>query len=90
MENRKELDKEKILEWLNHVKDGSLTPEDILSNFNDVFERLQHEVIQRREQVLDVLQWTDIILKHSDYNGITLRPKLLRSMICDINNRMTD
>lgn len=90
MENSKELDTEKILEWLNHVKDGTLTPEDILPNFKDVYDRLQHEVCQRREQILDINQWTGIIMNHSDYNGITLRPKVLRSMIGDINNRTTD
>ncbi|MEK6881464.1 MAG: hypothetical protein AABY22_17710, partial [Nanoarchaeota archaeon] len=46
---------------------------------------LDREVKSRREQIADINQWSHILLMSSD-----LRPRVMKSMFMDINNRTTD
>jgi hypothetical protein len=46
----------------------------------------EREVIMRREQITDINQWTEILIKYRH----KIRDRVLWSMINDINNRTTD
>jgi len=46
----------------------------------------EREVMMRREQITDINQWTEILIKYRH----KLRERVLWSMINDINNRTTD
>lgn len=46
----------------------------------------EREVMMRREQITDINQWTEILIKYRH----KIRDRVLWSMINDINNRTTD
>ena len=46
----------------------------------------EREVMMRREQITDINQWTEILVKYRH----KIRDRVLWSMINDINNRTTD
>jgi alpha-galactosidase len=48
--------------------------------------RYEREVMMRREQITDINQWTEILVKYRH----KIRERVLWSMINDINNRTTD
>ncbi len=47
---------------------------------------LKHEVENRRKQITDINQWTEILLAYRH----KIRDRPLWAMIADINNRTTD
>lgn len=49
-------------------------------------EKLESELKSRREQILDINQWSAILLQ----NRRSIRDRVLWSAISDINNRTTD
>lgn len=48
--------------------------------------KYEREVKMRREQITDINQWTEILIKYRH----KIRERVLWSMINDINNRTTD
>jgi cytochrome c biogenesis factor len=49
-------------------------------------QKYEREVMMRREQITDINQWTEILIKYRH----KIRERVLWSMINDINNRTTD
>ncbi len=48
--------------------------------------KIEKEVNSRREQITDINQWSHLLLS----NRGVVRPRIMWSMIADINNRTTD
>lgn len=76
-------------EFDNYVKISAelLTKyENEISELNKANQSLDKEVKSRREQITDINQWSTLLLN----NRPNLRPRIMWSMIADINNRTTD
>lgn len=83
--------KEKLLETILRYVDNSKEGNDLLNEILNIidstnYEKFEREVKSRREQILDINQWSSILLT----NKGKIRDRVLWAMIGDINNRTTD
>jgi hypothetical protein len=83
--------KEQALKVLLRYIDNTKEANDALSELLVLFDvsncaSLEREVKSRREQITDINQWTEILIKYRH----KIRERVLWSMINDINNRTTD
>lgn len=83
--------KEQALEVLLRYIDNTKEANEALSELLVLFDvsscaTLEREVKSRREQITDINQWTEIMIKYRS----KIRDRVLWSMINDINNRTTD
>ena len=83
--------KEQALEVLLRYIDNTKEANDALSELLVLFDvcscaALEREVNSRREQITDINQWTEIMIRYRS----KIRDRVLWSMINDINNRTTD
>lgn len=77
---------ETILRYVDNSKEGNDLLDEILNIDSTNYEKFEREVKSRREQILDINQWSALLLN----NKGKIRDRVLWAMIGDINNRTTD